>query len=84
MKLQLPRIKIPPKPIIGFIKENIQELWVKITEITKFCINIQGYRRNVFAYMVFILLNLIIIRLPLIREDDIIIKPITNTLIINS
>ena len=30
------------------------------------------------------LLNLIIIRLPLIKEDNIIIKLITNTLIINS
>ena len=24
-KLQLPRIKIPPKPITGFIKENTKE-----------------------------------------------------------
>ena len=24
-ELRLPRIKIPPKPIIGFIKENIKE-----------------------------------------------------------
>ena len=24
-ELQLPRVKIPPKPIIGFIKENIKE-----------------------------------------------------------
>ena len=30
------------------------------------------------------LLNLIIIRLPWIREDDIIIRPATDTLIINS
>ena len=34
--------------------------------------------------MVPALLNLIIIRLLWIREDNIIIKPITNTLIINS
>ena len=25
MELRLPRIKIPPKPITGFIKENIKE-----------------------------------------------------------
>ena len=25
MELRLPRVKIPPKPIIGFIKENIKE-----------------------------------------------------------
>ena len=24
-ELRLPRVKIPPKPIIGFIKENIKE-----------------------------------------------------------
>ena len=24
-ELQLPRVKIPPKPITGFIKENIKE-----------------------------------------------------------
>ena len=63
-ELRLPRIKIPPKPITGFIKENTKEPWVEITKIAKFSINIQGYRRNIFAYMVFILLNLIIIRLP--------------------
>ena len=40
MELRLPRIKIPPKPIIGFIKENIKELWVEITEIAKFFIDI--------------------------------------------
>ena len=40
IKLRLPRIKIPPKPIIGFIKENIKEPWVKIMEIAKFFINI--------------------------------------------
>ena len=26
MKLRLPRVKIPPKPITGFIKENTKEL----------------------------------------------------------
>ena len=62
-ELRLPRVKIPPKPIIGFIKENIKEPWVKITEITKFFINIQEYRRNIFAYVVPILLNLVIIGL---------------------
>ena len=83
-ELRLPRVKIPPKPIIGFIKENTKEPWVEITEITKFFINIQGYWRNIFAYMVPALLNFIIIRLLWIKEDDIIIRPITNTLIINS
>ena len=39
-ELQLPRIKIPPKPIISFIKENIKEPWVEITEIAKFFIDI--------------------------------------------
>ena len=39
-ELRLPRVKIPPKPIIGFIKENIKEPWVEITEIAKFFINI--------------------------------------------
>ena len=34
------RVKIPPKPIIGFIKENTKEPWVKITEIAKFSIDI--------------------------------------------
>ena len=40
MELWLPRVKIPPKPIIGFIKENTKELWVEITEIVKFFIDI--------------------------------------------
>ena len=39
-ELRLPRIKIPPKPITGFIKENTKEPWVKITEIAKFSIDI--------------------------------------------
>ena len=39
-ELRLPRVKIPPKPIIGFIKENIKEPWVEITEIAKFFIDI--------------------------------------------
>ena len=39
-ELWLPRVKIPPKPITGFIKENIKEPWVEITEIIKFFINI--------------------------------------------
>ena len=42
-ELRFPCVKIPPKPIIGFIKENIKEPWVEITEIAKFFINIQGY-----------------------------------------
>ena len=40
IKLRLPRIKIPPKPIIGFIKENTKEPCVGITEIIKFSIDI--------------------------------------------
>ena len=40
IKLRLPRIKIPPKPITGFIKKNTKEPWVEITEIVKFFINI--------------------------------------------
>ena len=83
-ELRLPRVKIPLKPITGFVKENIKEPGVETTEIVKFFINIQGYRRNIFAYMVLILLNLIIIRLLWLRKDNIIIKPVTNTLIINS
>ena len=39
VELRLPRVKIPPKPITGFIKENTKESWVTITEITKFFIN---------------------------------------------
>ena len=39
-ELQFLCIKIPPKLIIGFIKENIKEPWVEITEIAKFFINI--------------------------------------------
>ena len=37
---RLPRVKISPKFIISFIKENIKEPWVKITKIIKFFINI--------------------------------------------
>ena len=40
IELRLPCVKIPPKPIIGFIKENTKELWVEITEIVKFSIDI--------------------------------------------
>ena len=39
-ELRLPRVKIPPKPITGFVKENTKESWVKITEIAKFFIDI--------------------------------------------
>ena len=39
-ELRFPRVKIPPKPIIGFIKENTKEPWVEIIEIIKFFINI--------------------------------------------
>ena len=39
-ELRLPRVKIPLKPIIGFVKENTKEPWVEITEIAKFFIDI--------------------------------------------
>ena len=83
-ELRFRRVKIPFKPITGFIKENIKEPLVKIIKIAKFSIDIQGYRQNIFAYVILTLLNFIIIGLLWIREDDVIIKPITNTLIINS
>ena len=54
-KLRLPRMKIPLKPVTGFIKENIKEPGVEITEIVKFSINIQGYKRHIFTYVVLIL-----------------------------
>ena len=40
MELRLPRVKIPLKLIISFIKENIKEPWVEILEIVKFSIDI--------------------------------------------
>ena len=63
IKLWFPCVKIPPKPITGFVKENIKEPGVEITEIVKFFIDIQGYRRNIFTYVVFVLLNPVIIEL---------------------
>ena len=84
IELRFPRVKIPLKPITGFVKENTKEPGVEITEIVKFFINIQGYRRNIFAYMVPVLLNPVIMRLFWMREDNVIIRPGTNTLIINS
>ena len=39
-ELRLPCVKIPLKPITGFVKENIKEPWVEIREIVKFSINI--------------------------------------------
>ena len=39
-ELRLPRVKIPFKLITGFIKENIKEPYVEITEIVKFSIDI--------------------------------------------
>ena len=62
-ELRLPRVKILFKPIIGFVKENIKEPWVEITEIAKFFIDIQGYWWNIFAYVVPALLNLVIMGL---------------------
>ena len=83
-KLRFPRVKIPLKPIIGFVMENTEEPWVKITEIAKFSINIQGCRRNIFTYVVPALLNLVIIELPWIKKHNVIIRLATNTVIINS
>ena len=40
IKLRLPCVKIPFKLITGFVKENIKEPRVEITEIVKFSINI--------------------------------------------
>ena len=40
IKLRLPCVKIPPKPIISFVKENIKKPGVEITEIAKFFIDI--------------------------------------------
>ena len=57
---------------------------MEITEIAKFSIDIEGYWQNIFTYVVPALLNPIIIGLLWIREDNVIIRPITNTLIINS
>ena len=39
-ELRFPRVKILPKLIIGFIKENIKESWVEIIKIVKFSIDI--------------------------------------------
>ena len=39
-ELWLPCVKIPFKPIPGFIKENTKEPWVEIIEIIKFSIDI--------------------------------------------
>ena len=40
IELRLPRVKILPKSITGFVKENTKEPWVEITEIAKFSIDI--------------------------------------------
>ena len=40
MELRFPRVKIPFKLIIGFIKENIKEPWVEIITVIKFFIDI--------------------------------------------
>ena len=39
-ELRLPRVKILPKSIIGFVKENTKEPKVEIMEIAKFFIDI--------------------------------------------
>ena len=63
IKLRLLRVKILLKPIISFVKENMKEPGVEITEIAKFSIDIQRYGRNIFAYVVPMLLNLVIMGL---------------------
>ena len=40
LELRFPRVKMTPKLIISFIKENIKESWVKIIKIIKFFIDI--------------------------------------------
>ena len=40
IELRFPRVEIPLKSIISFIKENIKEPGVEIPEIVKFFINI--------------------------------------------
>ena len=83
-ELWFPRVKIPSKPVTGFIKENTKKPGVEITNIVKFSINIEGYRQNIFSYMVLTLSNLITMGLLSIKKENIIIRTITNTLIINS
>ena len=39
-ELRFPPVKIPPKLIIRFVKENIKKPWLEIMEIMKFFINI--------------------------------------------
>ena len=62
-KLRLPRVKILLKPLTSFIKENTKEPRMEITEIIKFSINIQGYKRNIFIYMMLALLSAVMIGL---------------------
>ena len=83
-ELWLPRMKMPLKPVTGFVKENTKKPGVKITKIAKLSINIERYKRNIFAYIVPVLLNPVIIRLLWIKEDNTIMKPVTNILNINS
>ena len=83
-ELKIPRVRIPLKPVMGFIKKNTKEPGVEITKIAKFSNNIQGYKRNIFTYVMPTLLNLVIIGLLWIKKDDVIIRPITDILIINS
>ena len=52
IKLRFPRVKIPPKPIIDFVQENTKKPGVEITKIVKFSIDIEGYKWNIFAYVV--------------------------------
>ena len=68
-ELRLPRVKILLKLVTGFVKENTKEPGVEIIEIAKFSIDIQRYKRNIFIYIMPILLNPVIIGLLWIRED---------------
>ena len=63
IELRFPRIKIPPKLITGFVKKNTKKPGVEIIKIVKFFIDIQRYRRNIFAYVVLALLNPVIMGL---------------------
>ena len=62
-ELRLSAVKILLKPVTGFIKENIKEPGVEITKIITFSIDMRGYKWNIFIYVVFVLLNLVIIGL---------------------
>ena len=49
-ELRFLHIKILRKPILGFIKENIKELWVEITEIRNFSLIFQDIS-EIYSFM---------------------------------